>query len=42
MAVEEEFNKLTIAAGRIIDDEMARIKIVNMTETDFFPYNPIQ
>ncbi|MCF7561606.1 bacteriophage abortive infection AbiH family protein [Sabulilitoribacter multivorans] len=35
--VENEFTKLTMAISRIIDDEMARVKVVNMKYSNYFP-----
>lgn len=36
--VQKEFTKLTMAASRIIDDEMTRIKIVNYQNSSYFPH----
>jgi hypothetical protein len=36
--IQKEFTKLTMAASRIINDEMTRIKIVNYDLSQFFPY----
>lgn len=38
--VENEFTKLTMAISRIIDDQMARVKVVNMEYSNYFPRNP--
>ncbi|NNF85103.1 MAG: hypothetical protein HKM26_01025 [Winogradskyella sp.] len=38
--VENEYTKLTMAISRIIDDQMARIKVVNMQYSNYFPKNP--
>jgi hypothetical protein len=35
--VENEFTKLTMAISRIIDDQMARVKVVNMVYSNYFP-----
>lgn len=38
--VENEYTKLTMAISRIIDDQMARVKVVNMLYSNYFPKNP--
>jgi hypothetical protein len=38
--VEHEFTKLTMAISRIIDDQMARVKVVNMEYSNYFPKKP--
>lgn len=42
IAVENEYTKLTMAISRIIDDQMARVKVVNMKYSNYFPFNPIK
>jgi len=37
LLIQKEFTKLTMAASRIINDEVVRIKIVNYKLSEFFP-----